>query len=123
MNVFLWIVQGLLAAMFLLAGIAKLTQPRDKLTAQLPWANDFSTPVVRLIGLAELAGALGLILPAATGIATVLTPLAASGLAVIMLLAMAVHARRKEPLAIAFDAVLLIAAVIVVWGRFGPYAF
>jgi uncharacterized membrane protein len=123
MNVFLWIVQGLLAAMFLLAGITKLTQPRDKLTAQLPWANDFSTPVVRLIGLAELAGALGLILPAKTGIATVLTPLAASGLAVIMLLAMAVHARRKEPLAIAFNAVLLIAAVIVVWGRFGPYAF
>lgn len=123
MNVFLWIVQGLLAAMFLLAGITKLTQPRDKITAQLPWANDFSTPVVRLIGLAELAAALGLILPAATGIATVLTPLAASGLAVIMLLAMAVHARRKEPLAIAFDAVLLIAAVVVVWGRFGPYAF
>jgi uncharacterized membrane protein len=123
MNVFLWIVQGLLAAMFLMAGITKLTQPRDKLTAQLPWANDFSTPVVRLIGAAELAGALGLILPAAKGIATVLTPLAASGLAVIMLLAMAVHARRKEPLAIAFNAVLLIAAVIVVWGRFGPYAF
>lgn len=122
MNVLLWIVQGLLAAMFLIAGITKATQPRDKLAAQLPWVNDFSTPVVRLIGIAELTGALGLILPAATGIATVLTPLAATGLAVIMLGAIGVHARRKEPLAIAFNVVLLIAAALVVWGRFGPYA-
>ena len=123
MNVVLWVVQGVLAAMFLLAGIVKSTQPREKLTAQLPWANDFSTPVVRLIGVAEFAAALGLVLPAATGIATVLTPLAASGLAVIMLAAMGVHARRKEPKAIAFNAVLLIGAVLVAWGRFGPYAF
>jgi uncharacterized membrane protein YphA (DoxX/SURF4 family) len=123
MNVFLWIVQGVLAAMFLMAGIAKATQPRDKLAAQLPWVNDFSTPVVRLIGIAELAGALGLILPAATGIATVLTPLAATGLSVTMLGAIGVHARRREPPAIAFNVVLLIAAALVVWGRFGPYAF
>ena len=81
MNVVLWVVQGVLAAMFLPAGIVKSTQPREKLTAQLPWANDFSTPVLRLIGVAEFAAALGLVLPAATGIATVLTPLAASGLA------------------------------------------
>lgn len=123
MNVFLWILQGVLAALFAAAGVTKSTQPREKLMSQLPWVSDVSTPVVRLIGVAELAGALGLILPGAFDIATVLTPLAASGLAVIMLLAMAVHARRKEPLAIAFNAVLLIAAVIVVWGRFGPYAF
>lgn len=123
MNVVLWIVQGLLAAMFLMAGIAKTTQPRDKLAKQLPWVNDFATPVVRLIGTAEFAAALGLILPAATGIATVLTPLAATGLAVIMLGAMGVHARRKEPGAIAFNAILLIAAGFVAWGRFGPYAF
>jgi uncharacterized membrane protein len=123
MNVVLWIVQGLLAAMFVMAGIPKTTQSRDKLIKRLPWVNDVSTPTVRLIGVAELAGALGLILPAATGIATVLTPLAATGLAVIMLGAIVVHARRREPQAIAFTAVLLIAAALVVWGRFGPYAF
>ncbi|MGW4985327.1 DoxX family protein [Streptomyces mirabilis] len=61
-----------------------------------------------------------LILPDALDIATVLTPVAATGMAVIMLLAMGLHARRKEPSAIAFNAVLLILAAIVMWGRFRP---
>lgn len=123
MNVFLWILQGALAALFAAAGILKATQPREKLISQLPWVGDVSTPVVRLIGTAELAGAVGLILPGAFDIATLLTPLAATGLAVIMVLAMGLHARRKEPQAIAFNALLLIAAAVIMWGRFGPYAF
>lgn len=73
--------------------------------------------------LVEFAGALGLILPAATGIATVLTPLATAGLGVTMLLAAAYHARKKEFPAIGFNAVLLILAALVAWGRFGPYSF
>jgi uncharacterized membrane protein YphA (DoxX/SURF4 family) len=121
-NIVLWIVQGLLAAMFLMAGITKSTQPREKLAKQMPWVEDFSTPVVRLIGVSELAAGLGLVLPAATGIVPVLTPLAAVGLVVIMLAAMVVHARRKEWQGIAFNVALLIAAAFVAWGRFGPYA-
>ncbi|GGT56866.1 DoxX family protein [Streptomyces purpureus] len=123
MNVFLWILQGVLAALFLMAGVTKATQPREKLIAQLPWVSDVSTPVVRLIGVAELAGALGLILPGAFDIATALTALAATGLAVIMIPAMGLHARRKEPKAIGFNAILLIVAAVIMWGRFGPYAF
>ncbi|NKY25767.1 DoxX family protein [Nocardia gamkensis] len=123
MNVFLWILQGVLAALFAAAGIIKATQPREKLISQLPWVSDVSTPVVRLIGIAELAGAVGLILPGAFDIATVLTPLAATGLAVIMVPAMGLHARRKEPQSIGFNAILLIVAALIVWGRFGPYAF
>jgi uncharacterized membrane protein YphA (DoxX/SURF4 family) len=122
MNLLLWILQGLLAAMFLMAGIMKSTQPREKLIKQLPWVNDVSTPLVRFIGIAELAGALGLILPAATGIATVLTPIAAACLAMVMVLAMVLRSRRKEPQAIALNALLLIVAVIIAWGRVGPYA-
>ncbi|MCK9928972.1 DoxX family protein [Frankia sp. Mgl5] len=122
MNVFLWIVQGLLAAAFAVAGVLKSTRSREQLIPQLPWVSDVSTPVVRLIGAVEFAGALGLILPGAFDIATVLTPLAATGLAVIMVLAMGLHARRKEPAAIAFNAVLLILAAVVMWGRFGPHA-
>ncbi|MEW2050457.1 DoxX family protein [Streptomyces sp. NPDC005476] len=68
----------------------------------------------------EFAAALGLILPAATDIAPVLTPLAATGLAVVMVLAAITHARRKEPGAIAFNAVLLILAALVAWGRSTP---
>ncbi|MBB5780486.1 DoxX family protein [Nonomuraea jabiensis] len=115
--------QALLAVMFGMAGVMKSTQPKEKLHARLPWVEDFSAGTVRLIGVAELAGALGLILPTATGIAPVLTPLAATGLAVVMVLAALTHARRKEPAAIAFNAVLLLLAALVAWGRFGPYGF
>jgi uncharacterized membrane protein len=123
MNVFLWILQAVLTALFALAGAMKSTQPKEKLADKLPWVEDFSPGTVRLIGVVELLGAIGLILPAATGIATVLTPLAATGLALLMLLAGLTHVRRKEPAGIAFTAVLLVLAAVVAWGRFGPYDF
>ncbi|MET8437967.1 DoxX family protein [Streptomyces sp900116325] len=123
MNIFLWIVQAVLAVMFAMAGVMKTTQPRDKLVEKLPWVADFSPGTVRFIGIVEFAAALGLILPAATGIATVLTPLAAVGLGITMLLAATYHARKQEFPAIGFNAVLLILAGLVAWGRFGPYSF
>ncbi|MDQ0578761.1 DoxX family protein [Streptomyces rishiriensis] len=123
MNVFLWIVQAVLAAMFATAGAMKSTQPQDKLAEKLPWAADFSPATVRFIGIVEFAAALGLILPAATGIAPLLTPVAATGLAVVMVLAAITHARRKESSAIAFNTALLVLAALVAWGRFGPYSF
>ncbi|MDQ0029101.1 putative membrane protein YphA (DoxX/SURF4 family) [Arthrobacter bambusae] len=57
-----------------------------------------------------------------TGIVRILTPLAATGMAITMVLAAITHARRKEPAAIGFNAGLLIMAVLVAWGRFGPYS-
>jgi uncharacterized membrane protein YphA (DoxX/SURF4 family) len=123
MNVFLWVLQIVLAALFAMAGIMKATQPKEKLAANLPWVEDFSAGTVRFIGVVELLAAIGLILPAATGIAPMLTPLAATGLAVVMLLAANTHRRRHEPPAIAVNAVLFVAAVVVAWGRFGPYSF
>ncbi|MPZ80371.1 MAG: DoxX family protein [Actinophytocola sp.] len=121
MNVFLWILQGFLAAMFLMAGVLKSAQPKEKLAPRMPWVEDFSTGTVRLIGVVELLAALGLVLPGVTGIAPVLTPLAATGLAVTMVLAALTHARRKEYSGIATNAVILILAAVVAWGRFGPY--
>jgi uncharacterized membrane protein len=123
MHVALWIVQAILAAMFGMAGVMKSTQPKEKLAPKLPWVEDFSTNTVRLIGVVELLAALGLILPAATGIAPILTPLAATGLAIVMVLAAATHIRRKEPSGVAFNAVLFALAVFVAWGRFGPYSW
>ncbi|MGW0433011.1 DoxX family protein [Micromonospora sp. NPDC003197] len=122
MNVVLWILQALLAAMFAMAGAMKSTRPKGKLAPQLPWVEDFSPNLVRFIGAVEIAAAFGLILPAVTGIAPILTPLAATGLAVIMVGAIVIHARRKEPQAIVFNAALLIAAVVIAWGRFGSYS-
>ncbi|MEU8382440.1 DoxX family protein [Streptosporangium sp. NPDC048865] len=122
MNLTLWILQAVLAAIFGAAGVLTASLPKKKLEPMLPWAADFSPGMVRFIGLAELAGALGVILPAVTGIAPILTPLAAVGLALIMVLAAITHARRKEPGSIVVNAVLFVAAAIVAWGCFGPYA-
>jgi uncharacterized membrane protein YphA (DoxX/SURF4 family) len=123
MNIFLWIVQIFLAAAFAMAGIVKTTQPKEKLQGMLPWVEDFTANQVRAIGVIEFLAALGLILPAVTGIAPILTPLAAVGLAITMVGAAATHARRKEPSAIAVNVALFALAVFVAWGRFGPYAF
>lgn len=122
MNVFLWVLQAVLAAMFAIAGAQKALRPKEKLATSLPWVQDYSAATVRFIGVVELLAAIGLILPAALGIAPVLTPLAAAGLVVVMVLAMNTHRRRREPGAIAFTAALLVLAAIVAWGRFGPYA-
>ena len=123
MNVFLWIVAGLLALGFLGAGAMKLSQPREKLAASMGWVNDFSAPMVKTIGALEVLAALGLVLPAATGIAPILTPLAAAGLVLVMIGAIVTHLRRGEKQMIVVNVVLLILAAVVAWGRFGPYAF
>ncbi|SEF91037.1 DoxX-like family protein [Nonomuraea solani] len=124
MNVVLWIIAALLALAFLAAGAMKLAQPKEKLAAAgMAWTDDFSAGAVKGIGALEALAALGLILPAVTGIAPVLTPLAATGLVLVMAGAAVVHARRKEFPMIAANVVLLILAAVVAWGRFGPYAF
>jgi hypothetical protein len=99
MNIALWILQGLLAVLFLLSGGVKAIRSKSQLLAnkQMAWANDFSAAQIRLIGVAEVLGALGLVLPWALGIAPILTPVAAGCLAFIMGGAAVTHQRRKEP--------------------------
>ena len=125
MNIFLWIVAGVLAAFFLAAGATKLTQSRRKLLANpnMQWVEDFSAGTIKLIGTAEVLGALGLILPGALDIAPILVPLAATGLGVIMIGAIITHGRRKEPQPIVINAVVLILAALVAILRFGPNSF
>ncbi|MFD5416407.1 DoxX family protein [Streptomyces nojiriensis] len=124
MDTTLWVIAGVLALLFLAAGLMKISQPREKLAATgMAWAEDFSPRSVKAIGAVELLGALGLILPAALGIAPALAAWAALGLAATMLGAAAVHLRRKEAKALPVALVLLVLAAVVAWGRFGPYAF
>jgi len=122
MNVFLWIVQAILAAAFAMSGAAKAIQPKDQLAEKYVWMHDVSQGTVRFIGVMELLGAIGLIVPAVTGIAPVLSPVAGTGLAVLLVLAAATHSRRKEPSGVWVTAALFALAVLVVWGRFGPYS-
>ncbi|WP_101790104.1 DoxX family protein [Nonomuraea indica] len=123
MNIFLWILQVVLAAMFAMSGLEKATQPRDKLIGKYPWMGDVPQAAVRFIAVPELLGAIGLIVPAATGIAPILTPLAAAGLAILMALAAAMHIRRKETQGLAITIVLFLLTAFVSWARFGPYGW
>ena len=124
MNVLLWVAAGLLAAAFLAAGLMKVSQPKDAMLARLPWVEDFSSAQVKGIGVIEVLGAIGVILPGVTTIAPILVPSAATGLAITMVLAFVMHARRGEAKAsFAPNVVLFALAVFVAWGRFGPYAF
>ncbi|MCB0910111.1 MAG: DoxX family protein [Propionibacteriaceae bacterium] len=97
MIIALWIVNILLALVFLAAGAMHAFRPREALAETMAWTADSSDGMVKTIGILELLGALGLILPLATGIAPILTPLAAIGLAAVMIGAIVTHARRSEP--------------------------
>ena len=97
MLIALWILNGLLALVFLAVGLMKLARPREALVASgMGYAADFSSVQVKLIGVVEILGAVGLILPLLLNIAPVLTPIAAIGLAIVMIVATVVHLRRKE---------------------------
>lgn len=116
MNIALWIVQGILAAGFIYSGWMKAFQ-HEKAKAAWPWAGEVPRGLVFFIGLAELIGALGLILPEATDAVPVLTPLAAIGLAAVVLLGAVFHAMRKEYREIGVNAAFLALAVLVAIGR------
>jgi putative oxidoreductase len=117
-NVALWIVQVLLAAAFGMAGIMKTTAPIAELAQKMVWPGAVPAPLVRFIGASEFAAALGFILPAATRIRPRLTPLAGTGIVVIMLLASIFHVTRGEFQALPFNLVLGALAAFVAWGRF-----
>jgi hypothetical protein len=107
-NVILWILQGLLGAVFLFAGGAKLFMSAEALTAQSP----FSAGFIRFIGVAEVAGALGLILPGALKIRPELTPLAAIGLGMIMVGAVVTSASGGVQMAVVPFVVGVLTAVV-----------
>jgi uncharacterized membrane protein YphA (DoxX/SURF4 family) len=120
MNIALWIVSGVLAAVFLVAGVNKVLIPREKL-ARAPgggWALDFSPRFIKTLGVLEILGAIGVILPALLHIAPVLTPLAAIGLGIVMIGAATVESRRREFTHAALNLLYLALAVFVAWGRF-----
>lgn len=121
METALWIIQGVLAGIFVVTGLTKLTQPREKMAAgPMSWAADVSDAQFRGIGVLELLGAAGLILPGVLGIAGVITPLAAAGLALTMVGAILTHARLGETQRLAAPVVVLGLALLVAFERFGP---
>jgi DoxX-like protein len=124
MNIALWIVAGLLAAIFLGGGVLKLAQPREKLIASgFPVFEGFSSGAVKAIGTLEVLAAIGLILPAALDIMPVLVPLAAVGAVMLTVGAIIAHGRRREAQGVVGALIVLAMAAFVAWGRFGPESF
>jgi len=117
MNIVLWVVQGLLALLFISAGAMKSFAPLATVKKNLPWANNFPEWVVRFIGVSELLGAIGLILPGLTHIVPLLTAAAAIGLVLVMIFAAIYHASHREFPSIGFNAILLLLAAFIVVGR------
>ncbi len=125
LNLALWVVAGLLAAVLLVSS-SKLFVPREKLAgmgAASKWVEDFSPGTLKAIGALELLAAAGLILPAALDVAPVLVPLAATGTVLLFIGAVITRLRRGEQLPIVADLVYLAMAAFVAWGRFGPESF
>ena len=116
MNTALWIVQGLLSAMFVMAGVMKSTQPKEKL-AKMAWTARQTSGMIKFIGVSELLIGLGLILPQLTGILPILTPIAAIALCLIMVLAAVDHYKSKEMKEIGFNVFVIALAAFVAYGR------
>ncbi len=123
MNAALWIVQVLLALVYSMAGMMKAFQT-EKAKGMLSWAKRHPNGYVRMVGSFELLGALGLILPALTGVLPWLTPLAALGLSLVQVLAILTeHLPNKEYKVIPGNVVLLALSVFVAYGRFAVRPF
>jgi uncharacterized membrane protein YphA (DoxX/SURF4 family) len=117
MNAALWIAQVVLGVMFLFSGSGKISMPYSELTLKIPWGSAVSEPMFRFIGVCEVLGALGVVLPAATRIKPWLTPLAALGLALIMAIALVFHASRGEFYLMPYNIAFGVPALFVAWGR------
>jgi uncharacterized membrane protein YphA (DoxX/SURF4 family) len=124
-NIALWIIAGLMATVFVVAGSTKLFIPRDKL-AKAPgggWVLSFSPGFVKGLGALEILGAVGLIVPALLDILPILVPVAATGLATIMVGASIVTYRRQELKHVVVNLAYLGLLAVLAWGRFGPSSF
>ena len=116
LHISLWVVQVILAALFSYVGLMKIITPVEQFSGnEMAIVNFVGIGMTRFIGVSELIGAIGLILPAALRIKPILTPLAASGIATVMILATAYHVYVSEPPA---TIVLFLLAAFVAWGRF-----
>ncbi|HEV8469127.1 MAG TPA: DoxX family protein [Candidatus Limnocylindria bacterium] len=122
MNLALWVVQVLVAVAFGIAGYSKaFTYERAR--ERMPWVRDVPPPFTRTIGVLEILGAIGLILPAITGVLPWLTPLAAAALALLQVVAIAFHITRQEWRNLPANAVLVALPLVAAYGRFAVVPF
>ena len=118
LNILLWIAQISLCGMFLMAGTMKLITPDDEMMKNMPDASAGFLKFIRFLGVCEVLGAVGMILPSLLKIKPMLTPIAAIGIAITMIVAVGMHISKGETSATITTAVLALLAIFVIWGRF-----
>ena len=116
-NIGIWAAQVIGAALFIMSGAFKLFTPIPELAAMMPWAGEYSAGFVRFIGVVDIAGGLGLLLPSLTRIMPRLTVIAAAACVLLQVLAIGFHAMRGEFDVLPLNAVYIALALIVLWGR------
>ncbi len=121
MNAVLWLLQIVLALAFLALGLLMVTRSRERLLRVAGWVEDFPEWVVTTIGVLELLGAVGVVLPGVLGVAGVLVPVAALGLVVLLIGAIVTHLLRGEQDEVGMPVALLIAAAVVAAGRLSAW--
>jgi hypothetical protein len=114
----LWTVQVLLALTFMWAAAMKLFQPIEKLSAMWPWTAQVSAILVKLTGIVDLLGAIGILLPSLLRIQPKLTSFAATGIVALMIAAGIFHILRKETSSIGVNIAFALMAIFVIWGRY-----
>jgi uncharacterized membrane protein len=123
MNIALWIVAGLFGVAYVAGGTVKLTMDHEKYAAKLGWPADFTPGNVRFMGVLEVLGGIGLVLPALVDVVPVLVPIAASCMALYMAGAITERVRRGEYKEMLGDLLFVAAMVFIAWGRFGIEPF
>ena len=117
MNIVLWVFQVLVAVVFIAAGSMKVFRAEQAVSRGMKWVGEAPRGFVAFVGISEILGGLGLILPALTGILPWLTPLAAVCLAIVMVFAAGFHLSRKEYHGIPLNVILFVLLAFIVVGR------
>ena len=117
LHIILWVAQIVLGGMFIMAGMMKSTQPIIDLSKSVPWTANVPLALVRFIGVSELLGGIGLVLPSLLRIKPILTPIAAIGILLIMVLAMVYHIVNGETNVIGINIAFGLVAAFIAWGR------
>ena len=118
LNILLWLAQIVLCGMFLMAGTMKLITPDNEMMKNMPDATEGFLKFIRFVGVCEVLGAVGMILPSLLKIKPILTPIAAIGIAITMIVAVGIHISKGETSATITTVALALLAIFVIWGRF-----
>lgn len=118
MNSVVWVIQGLVTLVFLASGVPKLVLPKATLEQRMSWVYHVPLPAVKAIGALEMLGAVGLIMPALTGLLPWLTPLAAAGLMLMMIGAIAIRLQLREYGEVLAPAIFLVLTAFIAYARF-----